>query len=182
MVAIQRNEYEARTHKIFSALMWALSYPGRPQSLPTAGLESFRAIGEALIDLETSYYTPHAELNQQLQHTGARGLQPDTAAYQFYPQLHEAELPALEQAPSGSQLYPDTAVTLVLGCGLGSGLRLRLTGPGIKDDVNMQVDALPNAFWSLRERACHYPLGWDVLLVADDQVVGLPRTTVVEVR
>jgi len=35
--------------------------------------------------------------------------------------------------------------------------------------------------WTLREQICRFPLGWDTLLVAADRVLGLPRTTQIEV-
>jgi alpha-D-ribose 1-methylphosphonate 5-triphosphate synthase subunit PhnH len=173
--------HEARTHHTFTALMWVLSYPGRVHTLPDAGMAAFIAIGEALVDLETSYFTPDVVLSQQLAHTGARAGSTSTAMYQFYPALRAADLDALEAAPVGTALAPDEAATFVIGCMLGTGVRLRLHGPGIDGASELLVDGIPQAFWSLREQACRYPLGWDVFLVAHDQVVGLPRTTKLEV-
>ena len=41
---------------------------------------------------------------------------------------------------------------------------------------------LPAVFlvWGLQGLVARYPLGWDVFFVGGDQVVGLPRTTVLE--
>jgi alpha-D-ribose 1-methylphosphonate 5-triphosphate synthase subunit PhnH len=172
---------EARTHDTFMALMWGLSYPGRTVTLPTTGLSLFFLIAESLVDLETSYYTPDIGLHQQVAQLGARAFSSALAAYQFYPQLDEAGLAVLRQAPVGSHQAPDEAATLVLGVEFGSGQRLRLSGPGVQEPAELSVHGLPEAFWSSRQAACHYPLGWDVFLVGGDRVVGLPRTTVVEV-
>ncbi|MCU0494031.1 MAG: phosphonate C-P lyase system protein PhnH [Chloroflexaceae bacterium] len=174
------TEPEKQAHASFIALMQALSYPGRPQRLPAAGQPAFVAIGEALVDLETSYHAPDPELAAAIARTGGRQRPVHEAHYQFYPQLHPAELDSLARAPVGSYLYPDESATLVLGCTLGSGQRLRLSGPGINGAVDVQVGGLPEAFWSLRAETVRYPLGWDIFLVAGDQVLGLPRTTVVE--
>lgn len=171
---------EIRTQSTFSALMWALSYPGRPQPLAVAGLALYEAIGEALIDLETSYFSADAELERRLAFTGARKRAPSAARYQFYPELRSADLPRLADAPTGSYAYPDEAATLVVGCAMGHGQTLRLIGPGISDPVDLLIDGIPDAFWALRERAIRYPLGWDLFLVAGDTVYGVPRSTIVE--
>jgi alpha-D-ribose 1-methylphosphonate 5-triphosphate synthase subunit PhnH len=173
---------EARQHATFTALMWALSYPGRVQTLPTTGLTAFAAIAEALVDLETSYYCADPELATLLAQTGGRLLPIAQAAYQFYPQLDEHTLESLTQAPIGSFADPEDGATLVLGCRSGAGQRCVLRGPGIQGTSEMLIAGLPTAFWELRARSINYPLGWDCFLVAGDQLIGLPRTTIVEVH
>ena len=173
---------EARTHETFTALMWALSYPGRIFGLPASGLGAFDAIAAALVDLETSYYTDHAALGRHLARTGGRARPIETAMYQFYPALGEAALSLLRDAPVGTYSYPDESATLVVGCALGAGRGLRLAGPGIAGVEHLWVDGIPEGFWALREQVCRYPLGWDILLVSGDQLAGLPRTTRIEVE
>lgn len=181
MTHVTMNALETRTHQTFTALMWALSHPGRIQTLPTVERGAFFAIAEALLDPETSYYASHAELDRQLARLGARSRSPELALYQFYPTLRDADLADLRYAPVGTRAYPDEAATLVIGCTLGTGTRLCLNGPGIPDTVALLVDGIPTDFWPLREVTMRYPLGWDVFLVHNNQVVGLPRTTMVEV-
>lgn len=166
---------EARDRDTFLALMWSLSYPGRLQSLPT---DPWLAISTALLDLETSFYTPDAMLNTQLLRTGARALAPDIAAYHLYPTCDEAALSGIRAASVGSALYPDTAATLVIACSLTTGRTMRLRGPGIQNTINLQT-TLPAAVWDLRARH-RFPLGWDIFLVDSHQVVGLPRSTTIE--
>jgi len=175
------NEPEARAHQTFAALMWALSHPGRVYALPAGQLAAFGAIAEALVDLETSYFTEDAELAVALARTGARARLPRAAMYQFYPRLGATAVPALRDAPGGSYAYPDESATLVIGCRLNRGRHLRLSGPGIETTSDIWIDDVPEGFWAERERACRFPLGWDVFFVAGDRVVGLPRTTKVEV-
>ena len=181
MASPLQSAAEARAHQTFTALMWALSQPGQAQSLPTGGLAAFAAIAEALVDLETSYHSNDPELQRLLASTGARTRRPSAAMYQFYPALTAAEVSSLGDAPRGTYNYPDESSTLVIGCTLGAGRRLRLQGPGIASMSELLVDSVPLTFWPLREQACRYPLGWDVLLIANDRVVGLPRTTQIEV-
>jgi alpha-D-ribose 1-methylphosphonate 5-triphosphate synthase subunit PhnH len=172
---------ELRSHATFTALMWALSYPGRPQPLPDGGAPAMPLIAEALVDLETSWFTNDPDLRAALARTGGMARPVTEALYQFYPALDGAALDALAAAPAGSDLYPDESATLVIGCALGAGPALRLRGPGIPDVATLRVGGLPAAFWPLRAQVCRFPLGWDVLLVAGRQVVGLPRTTRIEV-
>lgn len=172
---------ELQAQRAFRALLAALSYPGRPQALPAGGRAAFAAIGAALLDLETSFCSPDGALAEELAFSGARPAPPAEARYQFYPTLRERALEAVGTAPIGTYSYPDESATLVLGCALGNGRRLTLRGPGIRGAIAIAVGALPDGFWELRGRTIRYPLGWDLFLVSDDQVVGLPRTTLVEV-
>jgi alpha-D-ribose 1-methylphosphonate 5-triphosphate synthase subunit PhnH len=175
------TEQEQRTQLTFVALMKALSYPGRIHRVPSDGLAIFSAIAETLIDLETSYYTPDIELNALLAPLGARARSPETALYQFYPRVTEEALSILQNAPVGSYLAPEGSATLVLGATLGTGSSLRLSGPGIQGDIRIKMDGIPNEFWELRDKKIKYPMGWEVFLVGNRQLVGLSRTTDVEV-
>jgi alpha-D-ribose 1-methylphosphonate 5-triphosphate synthase subunit PhnH len=139
------------------------------------------AIAEALIDLETSYYTPDRALLFQLSASGARALGQETALYQFYPGLQDADLAGLAAAPRGTPLAPDQSATLVIGCRFGVGTRQQWSGPGIRTRLEVVLAGLPDAFWPARQAAGPYPLGWDVFFVDSDHVLGLPRTTQVEV-
>lgn len=181
MTSPRMTPADTRAHQTFIALMWALSYPGRAYPLPAAELSAFVAISEALIDLETSFYTPDAALHQQLVRSGARSRPVDQAVYQFYPTLDDTGLRALRAAPVGTALAPDQSATLVIGCELTGGQRLRLRGPGIADATNLHVAGVPDDLWTLRNTACRFPLGWDLFLVADNLVAGVPRTTHLEV-
>jgi alpha-D-ribose 1-methylphosphonate 5-triphosphate synthase subunit PhnH len=191
-------EHAARA--TFTALMWALSYPGRVYSIveskpvadlgrraldPTERFAATRAtclaIGHTLLDLETSYYTPDTDLSAQLAATSSRRAPAAQAAYHIYPTAESSPslLADMSVAHVGDFLYPDRAATLIVGCRLGEGPRLFLQGPGIATTATAQIDGLPDGFWEVRAEAIHYPLGWDLFLVDGDFVLGLPRTTVV---
>lgn len=182
MVQPRMTTAEAYTQQTFTTLMRALSYPGRVFRLPASGIDAFGAIADALVDLETSYYTNHAELRTMLARTGGRALAVELAMYQFYPRLDQLAVRLLADAPVGTYSYPDESATLAIGCTLGAGRALRLNGPGIAAVEYLWVDGIPDPLWALREQVCRYPLGWDLLLVSGDQVLGLPRTTRIEVE
>jgi alpha-D-ribose 1-methylphosphonate 5-triphosphate synthase subunit PhnH len=165
------TQEEDTTRRTFLALMWSLSYPGRVYDLPETDLSEAQIIGDTLLDLETSFYVTTPEMETYLGRNGARNLSPERAAYHFYPSLTQASI--------GTLMYPDQSATLIIGCALGAGQTLQLSGPGIPADetTTLRVAGIPTRFWELRDSANRYPRGWDVYLVSDRQVVGLPRTT-----
>ena len=185
---------ETLARSTFTQLMWALSYPGRRYGLPgynanassAATFNSCITIGNTLLDLETTFFTPDAQFAHVLTRTGARGVSAASAAYHFYPNLPTLQqttemLAFVAEASVGTLLYPDQAATLIIGCKLGAGLSMRWRGPGLLGESALVVGGLPASFWRLREERVIYPLGWDLLLLDGDQVVGLPRTTTIEI-
>jgi alpha-D-ribose 1-methylphosphonate 5-triphosphate synthase subunit PhnH len=145
-------------------------------------------IGEALLDLETRFYTPVPALESELRATTALPEVIPNAEYLFYPRLTEADLPDLAAAAVGEMLFPDRAATIILGCQFGDtvaaphnqAVALRLSGPGIQGATDIHVSGLPEGFWTLREQRRRYPLGWDLFLVDGWQVIGIPRSTHIE--
>jgi alpha-D-ribose 1-methylphosphonate 5-triphosphate synthase subunit PhnH len=189
MSAIPSYTYEeSRQRETFLAVIWALSYPGRMQSLPDARssladmpVNSFLLIAEALLDLETNYYTADSQLDNALQQTGARSLSPSEAAYHFYPTLNSAAFEGLAKASVGTMLRPDEAATVIIAGQIQGGSTQQWRGPGIDKTIQVGV-RLPMDFWALRTSQLRYPLGWDVIIVDGLQVIGLPRSTEVMIE
>jgi alpha-D-ribose 1-methylphosphonate 5-triphosphate synthase subunit PhnH len=183
---------ETTARQTFQVLLGALSRPGHIFTLPGrlfTAQQSCAQIGLALLDLETSFYTPDSALRQSLQRSGARFLTVAHAAYLFFPDAEAFEpmmlrqtLDTIGRASVGSITDPDDGATVVVAGQLGAGLALRLHGPGIQGETELAVEGLPPAFWQLRSALITYPLGVDLFVVDGNQVVGLPRTTVVEMR
>lgn len=167
---------EARCNATFEALMWSMARPGTVRELPEAGMAP---IVEALIDRECVVYADSPTLGRQIADTGAVLGEPATADHLFLDRLEGAS-EALAAIRCGSALYPDDGATLVAQVAHGSGRRLRLTGPGI-DGAREMTLALPAEFWALREQLCAYPEGFDLLLVEGRSVIGIPRSTQIEV-
>ena len=81
----------------------------------------------------------------------------------------------------GSDLYPDQGATVVVRARFGDGQRVRLTGPGVDGALTLDVGGLPEGFWQARTERRRYPMGFDLFLIDADRVVGIPRSTQVEV-
>ena len=183
-------ESEARV--TFHTLMFALSNPGHIFTLAGSTfttVQSCLQIGRALLDLETSFYSPHLNLIHALKSTGSPFHTASSADYLFFPMpdAFEADmlrvtLDSLNQMKTGTLTYPDQSATLIVACLLGHGRKLLLSGPGIQDQVDLIVDELPLEFWQLRNQKVNYPLGFDIFLVDGDQSVGLPRAARLELE
>ncbi|MBX5101251.1 phosphonate C-P lyase system protein PhnH [Rhizobium lentis] len=177
--ALQPTADDMRTNATFEELMWALSRPGLVRTLPFSGLA---AIGESLLDRECSLAAPDdGNLAQALGRTGARAAALPDADYVFATADTREKASAFASLRTGTLAYPDQAATLFACASFGFGTRLRLTGPGVNDSVTIAIDGIDPRFWQVRAEAMRYPLGWDVYLVDGYRVIGLPRSTKIEV-
>lgn len=178
-LTIQPTDGDSRTNATFEEMMWALSRPGTIRSLPTSGLA---AMAESLLDNECTFFVADdAVLEAALLRSGSRAVPVQQAGYVFTVLDTAEKVAALAELKVGSLTYPDEGASLFIPAQFGFGQRLRLSGPGIKDEVSIAIDGVDQAFWKFREQTIRYPLGFDVFLVDGAQVVGLPRSTKVEV-
>lgn len=90
-----------------------------------------------------------------------------------------AVLPSLESFSQGAQDYPDRSTTVILQVDrLDGDASLTLSGPGIKGRTIITPGGLPQHFceqWA--GNRSRFPRGVDMILAAADGVIGLPRTT-----
>lgn len=95
-----------------------------------------------------------------------------------------AMLPNLCLFAQGTQEYPDRSTTLIVEIeAFEDGRPLVLTGPGIRTEEEIAPVGLPEMFahfWS--ENRQGFPRGVDLILVAGDKILCLPRTTVLRVK
>jgi len=168
---------EVRANATFEALMWALARPGDIRALPEPGLGQ---IVEALVDLECSAHGDSPELRRVIAEAGAEVAVHVAMADHVFIERFDGDVDSLMALRCGSALYPDDGATVVIAAGLGEGQRLRLSGPGVEAPLELAV-ALPAAIWRLREQLCLYPEGFDLFVVDGPRVLGLPRSTTIEV-
>lgn len=169
---------DMRTNATFDALMWALARPGRVQPLPFPGL---LALAESLLDRECSFYCSNEALKADIARTGANAVALDEAEYVFASVGNQADLFALSTMLSGNLLYPDASATIFAEAQIGSGTGLRLTGPGINGALDIAIGGVHPDFWTLRAEIIRYPLGWDIYLADGASLIGIPRSTKIEV-
>jgi len=88
-------------------------------------------------------------------------------------------LPDLSCFALGTSEYPDRSTTLILQvASLTQGPACELCGPGIDGSAVLNATFEPkDLFDRLAINATLFPRGIDVVLVADDAIVAIPRTT-----
>lgn len=136
-------------------------------------------IAEALLDRECRVFCDDPVLGDWIAALGAARVDLALADHCFL---------SLDGAPDrlahlavGSALYPDDGATVVAEARIGTGQRLRLTGPGIETVAEIALDGIASGFWALRATLCRYPAGFDLFLISGAKVIGLPRSTSIEV-
>ncbi len=174
----------------FRSVMDAMARPGSVQRIvPTAGtpgpmMRGTAAIALTLFDHDTPLWldarmTESPELVKWLKfHTGAPVIQ-DFSVASFALIGDGAALPALERFALGTNEYPDRSTTLIVQVdSLDAGRSFELRGPGIDGVATLQATIKPaDLFERLRVNEALFPRGIDLVLVADDAVVAIPRTT-----
>lgn len=174
--APQPSPQEAEANQAFDALLWVLSRPGSARTLPDAGMAG---MVHALIDRECRVHASDETLRHLVAQTGATMATLDQADHVFGDEALPAA--ALRDLRIGSDLYPDDGATLILPARLDAGLRLRLSGPGVDGYLDLAIGGLPEGFWDVRAQITRYPTGFELFLIDHRSVIGIPRSTQVEV-
>lgn len=169
----------------FRALLEALAHPGRSCPIPsriTPPRGLFPACAAAcltLLDLETQVWLQSGlEIESWLRfHTGCQfTTNPQQANFAVIWDVSRS--PDLQAFNLGTAEYPELSTTLLIQVEhLVNGKAVVLQGPGILGERTISPQ-LPTQFWQQwisNHQA--YPLGVDVFLFDQSQVIGLPRTT-----
>lgn len=188
---------------VFRALMNAIARPGALGTieaaadklrLSAAGHHVELALAMSLLDAETTFAVRMKRedglADAIARQTLCRQVEPSQADYLFIDgRFAESELnDLLSQIRKGTLVRPELGATLLVRvgrlaiAGLESGMRLRLTGPGIRERIECAIAGLSPDWLKERERLnAEYPLGSDLILYdAFGQVLGIPRTTQIE--
>ena len=174
----------------FRSVMDAMARPGSVQRIvPMAGtagpmMRGTAAIALTLFDHDTPLWldAQMSESSDVLKwlkfHTGAPVVQ-DSSVAAFALISDGGALPPFERFALGTNEYPDRSTTVIIQVeSLESGRSFELRGPGIDGVTTLQASFKPfDLFEQLRFNEALFPRGIDVVLVADDAVVAIPRTT-----
>jgi len=180
------------SQSVFRGILEALSRPGRIVTInpcPAAPSPLPAAMAAALLclaDMDTPVWLDTGAARPTVKeylafHCGTPLIATPGQA-KFAVVTDAAEMPALTTFNGGDDLYPDRSTTiLVAAAGFGRGTKFDLSGPGIESRQCLAIDGLPDWFpaaWEANRRG--YPTGVDILLCAGNTVVGLPRSTTLE--
>ncbi len=174
----------------FRSVMDAMARPGSVQRIaaaagtPAAMMRGTAAIALTLFDHDTPLWldplmSETSEVTKWLKfHTGAPVIA-DSSICSFALIGDARSLPGLDRFAFGSSEYPDRSTTLILQVeSLTQGSVRELRGPGIDGVAMLQATIQPtDLFERLAVNAALFPRGIDVMLVHDDAIVAIPRTT-----
>jgi alpha-D-ribose 1-methylphosphonate 5-triphosphate synthase subunit PhnH len=174
----------------FRSVMDAMARPGSVHCIASASgtppgmMRGTAAIALTLFDHDTPLWldprmSEAPEVEKWLKFHTSAPIVSDPSIASFALIGNAAELPALDGFSFGSNEYPDRSTTLILQVeSLREGLAFELSGPGIDGTTVLQARIEPlDLFSRLAINAKLFPRGIDVVLVADDAVVAIPRTT-----
>ncbi|MBX9647879.1 MAG: phosphonate C-P lyase system protein PhnH [Xanthobacteraceae bacterium] len=174
----------------FRSVMDAMARPGSVQHIvaaagtPAAMMRGSAAVALTLFDHDTPIWLDPAmsetsDVSKWLKfHTSAPVIaDPSIASFALIGD--PKNLDALDRFAFGSNEYPDRSTTLILQVeSLTRGPALELRGPGIDGAVTLRASIEPrDLFERLAVNVALFPRGIDVVLVHDDAIVAIPRTT-----
>ena len=174
----------------FRSVMDAMARPGSVQRVaavsgaPAAMMRGTAAIALTLFDHDTPVWldplmSETSDVGKWLKfHTSAPVIA-DSSICSFAVVGDARALPALDRFAFGTNEYPDRSTTVILQVeSLTQGSAFELRGPGIDGTAVLRATLQPaDLFERLAINATLFPRGIDVVLVADDAVVAIPRTT-----
>jgi alpha-D-ribose 1-methylphosphonate 5-triphosphate synthase subunit PhnH len=174
----------------FRSVMDAMARPGSVQrieaasGMPAAMMRGTAAVALTLFDHDTpvwldSLMSETSDVAKWLKfHTSAPVIG-DGSLCSFAIIGNAGALPDLDRFSFGSNEYPDRSTTLILQVeSLTQGATYELRGPGIDGSAVLQAAIQPSdLFGRLAINATLFPRGIDVVLVHDDAIVAIPRTT-----
>lgn len=182
---------------VFRAALQALSHPGRlvdvrhDAEVPRCGHAASAALLLALLDADCQLWLSPALRDSDAAawlrfHTGCKLVETPSQAQFAWIAVADV-LPPLQSFSSGSENYPDQSTTCVidvpaLGHGTDTSQDWCLVGPGIQDEIRLRVDGLSHDFvaqWAANHAA--FPRGVDLFLATAQQIVGLPRSTRIDI-
>ena len=152
--------------------------------MPAAMMRGTAAIALTLFDHDTPVWldpsmSATSDVTKWLKfHTGAPVIA-DPSICSFALIGDTRSLPSLDRFAFGSNEYPDRSTTLVLQVeSLTQGPSIELRGPGIDGVAVLRAAIQPeDLFQRLKINQTLFPRGIDVVLVHDDTIVAIPRTT-----
>ena len=174
----------------FRSVMDAMARPGSVQRIiataggPSPVMRGTAAIALTLFDHDTPVWLDQAmsetpDVTKWLKfHTSAPVIA-DSSICSFALIGDPRTLPALDHFGFGSNEYPDRSTTLILQVeSLTQGSAFELRGPGIDGTAAVRAAIQPpDLFERLAINAALFPRGIDVVLVHDDTIVAISRTT-----
>ena len=176
--------------KVFRAITDALSHPGEIKRVPAQPpapaqlMPAAAALCLTLLDFETPLWlqNPQPAVAEYLRfHCGCPpALEPADADFALI--TNTMAMPALSAFNAGLPDYPDRSTTLLMQvASLSNAGGVRLSGPGLRQTVRLDVGGVPAHYWrQVQDSRAAFPCGVDIVFICGERIAALPRTTAVE--
>ena len=180
------------SQRIFRSVLEALSRPGRIVDVPAAMQPpaplhpATAAVCLTLLDFDTPLWLDDAaarpEVIEWLKFHCSMPLvtEPETAHFALV--ADGERMPALGVFDAGTAEHPERSATVIVQVrALIGGTGRSLRGPGIADQVHLDVTGVPGPFWTwVSDNHALFPRGVDLIMSAGQVIASLPRATRVE--
>jgi alpha-D-ribose 1-methylphosphonate 5-triphosphate synthase subunit PhnH len=174
----------------FRSVMDAMARPGSVQRIvpaaaaPAPVMRGTAAIALTLFDHDTPIWldarmAESSDVAKWLKFHASAPVVQDSTICSFALIGDPRALAPLDRFAFGTGEYPDRSTTLILQVdSLAAGPSIELRGPGIEGIMVVNAAIQPqDLFERLSINETLFPRGIDVVLVADDAIVAIPRTT-----
>ncbi len=173
--------------KVFRAVADAMAHPGeirrvdaRPPAPPQL-MPASAALCLTLLDFETPLWLqqPQAAVNEYLRFHCSCPITAEPAQAAFALIGNTLDMPAVSAFNAGSPEYPDRSATLLIQVNsLSNASGVRLSGPGLRGSVYLDVAGIPAAYWhALQASRAAFPCGIDIVFIWGERIAALPRTS-----
>jgi len=180
-ISLDHNLERANRHN-FRASLEALARPGAVYLLEPVLGSGLLAMASLLLFGETTYfYQGNRDFGIIRATCGTTSARVEEADYIF---ADKENLEILQKAKEGASESPELGATLLFGWTGQEGRKtgVCLSGPGVQGILETSLPLSPEFIRRLQEKNEQFPLGVDLYLIGSDHsLLGLPRTTRIEV-
>jgi len=166
---------------LFRELITAFSYPGRIVQFGSSVADTLIMLLATLVDSGTTLADPFSLIS----HDDRRRLnvQPGLPERARFLILCGTSSPEFQPA-LGSLESPEEGATLIVCVqSFDKGEELELSGPGIDGVTALSINGIDPSWWIKRRQwNISFPMGVDLILVAEGEIVAIPRTTKIQTR
>jgi alpha-D-ribose 1-methylphosphonate 5-triphosphate synthase subunit PhnH len=179
------------TQEIFRILMQSMAHPGRVYSLPGQNeysennFDYFSGLFSSLLDHEVKFGIIGAKTSDKLMEyiymlTRAEHVTPDKADYVII--SGGSSDGRITEVSTGTADYPDRGSTLIYFAdeiGSDDGIKMTLSGPGIKDRQTCSVSGVDRKDMEIvKSMNSEFPLGVDIIFIdVKNRITSIPRSS-----
>jgi len=177
---MKRVDIEKLNRNNFKSMMNVLSMPGTIEQIEPLFKSNMLAIANTLLYSEVSFfYEGKEEFNLIEAITNSKKEKVDMADYVFCDDINDY---LFNKGKTGTSENPEFSTTFIFKCKSFKGIKVQLSGPGIKGEINTTLPVEKSFIDFFNEKNSYYPLGNEVFFLnKEGEIMAISRTTKIEV-